>query len=1131
MSKKLLGLHEVPEGSELQIKQESSSSESGYKFALMNSAGKVMKDAVSGGAVRRDDIRNDAINGDKIADDAVDSEHLAAASIDAEHLHGDLIDDHTSLGAVPADADQLLLSDTGTSSTTTTSDVSSLLSSSTTVNTSSTYINYAGSEDGSSFAAGDIVTFTASNGDFLEFEVASWHSSGSGYLSMAYVSASGDAGSTYTGTTYMTWADAELEHTESGQTNALKKVSISNLRAAMSSGLIVAGDGIDATANLSTGATTIDLDLLASGGLKISGADNELAVEPADFAGHGLEDDGSDNLKVKLHEASAGDSGLEVSADGLRVKSGAITSDMIGDGEIVNADISASAAIASSKIAELDNFDTADLAEGTNLYYTDARARASVSHVDAGGDGSFAYDSSTGVFTYTGPSASEVRAHFTAGDGLAVSAGDFSVNVDDSSIEINADTLRVKAGGITSAMIADGAIVNADISATAAIASSKIAELSAFDTDDLAEGASNLYWTVARGESMFDSKLAAADTDDLSEGVSNLYYTDARVRAAVSASDLGGDGSFSYDSSTGVFSYTGPSAAEVRAHFSAGTGVAIASGVISIGQPVATTDDVQFNDMQLDGNLVVAGNLTINGSQNVIEADTVQIKDTLLDMGMEDDGSGGLQVPSSASTKDQGFVFNRMDGNGNNSKEAIFWDESEDKFRMAKNVVETNGVLTNTGSLATLQANLEGDVTGDVTGQVSDVSNHDTDDIAEGVGNLYFTQPRARASVSASDLGGDGSFSYDSSTGVFSYTGPSAAEVRAHFVGGDGLTLSGGTFGVNVDDSSIEIDNDILRVKALGITNAMLAGAIASTKIAELNNFDTDDLAEGASNLYWTVARGESMFDSKMAAADTDDLSEGASNLYFTEARARASVSVTDAGGDGSLAYDSSTGVITYTGPSASEVRAHLSVADSTSIDMSYDSSSGRFEAVALVDDSSIEIDASEGLRLKDSGVVAAKIADDAVTLAKLAHPASAEQINGMPIAWSQVDGAWDHIRPSAALQLTVDYDANGEATLASGAPAWASQSAAGENVEIDVMNDAIFGDYATHNLMGQVFIETATGVRELAGTNMVVDATMAQDPSSPEMLVKFDLDGAATSQSGVKIFVMLQKMVGSLIS
>tara|TARA_R100001079_G_scaffold87337_1_gene50131 strand:+ start:410 stop:2278 length:1869 start_codon:yes stop_codon:yes gene_type:complete len=53
---------------------------------------------------------------------------------------------------------------------------------------------------------------------------------------------------------------------------------------------------------------------------------------------------------------------------------------------------------------------------------------------------------------------------------------------------------------------------------------------------------------------------------------------------------------------------------------------------------------------------------------------------------------------------------------------------------------------------------------------------------------------------------------------------------------GDGLS-GGGTSGtvslaVNVDDSSIETNSDTLRVKASGITNAMLAGSIANGKLA-----------------------------------------------------------------------------------------------------------------------------------------------------------------------------------------------------------------------------------------------------------------------------------------------------------
>jgi len=43
------------------------------------------------------------------------------------------------------------------------------------------------------------------------------------------------------------------------------------------------------------------------------------------------------------------------------------------------------------------------------------------------------------------------------------------------------------------------------------------------------------------------------------------------------------------------------------------------------------------------------------------------------------------------------------------------------------------------------------------------------------------------------------------------------------YSGGDGLTLTGTEFSVNVDDSTIEINTDILRVKDAGVTNAKLA--------------------------------------------------------------------------------------------------------------------------------------------------------------------------------------------------------------------------------------------------------------------------------------------------------------------
>ena len=53
-----------------------------------------------------------------------------------------------------------------------------------------------------------------------------------------------------------------------------------------------------------------------------------------------------------------------------------------------------------------------------------------------------------------------------------------------------------------------------------------------------------------------------------------------------------------------------------------------------------------------------------------------------------------------------------------------------------------------------------------------------------------------------------------------------------NIVAGDGLAKSGNTLSVNVDDSSLAINSDSLRVKASGISNAMLSGNIENSKLS-----------------------------------------------------------------------------------------------------------------------------------------------------------------------------------------------------------------------------------------------------------------------------------------------------------
>lgn len=74
-----------------------------------------------------------------------------------------------------------------------------------------------------------------------------------------------------------------------------------------------------------------------------------------------------------------------------------------------------------------------------------------------------------------------------------------------------------------------------------------------------------------------------------------------------------------------------------------------------------------------------------------------------------------------------------------------------------------------------------------------------------------------------------------------------------------------------------------------------LTGGVLSVDFTE---FNTDDLSEGATNLFYTEGRFNTSFGTK----DTDDLSEGTTNLYFTEARVRSTPITGFTSGAGALA-------------------------------------------------------------------------------------------------------------------------------------------------------------------------------------------------------------------------------------
>ena len=190
------------------------------------------------------------------------------------------------------------------------------------------------------------------------------------------------------------------------------------------------------------------------------------------------------------------------------------------------------------------------------------------------------------------------------------------------------------------------------------------------------------------------SSLSNQTTTNLTEGT-NEYFTQTRARGSVSVTDSGGDGSLGYDDSTGVITYTGPSAAEVRAHFSNGTGVTITNGEVAVGQAIGTGDSVAFNNATLTGylrgpasftidpaahgddtgTLIIAGNLQVDGTQTVINSTTINVGDKNILL--------GSAATADTQNNNAGITVKRPDGGNATLK----WNETDDKFEFSHPLV------------------------------------------------------------------------------------------------------------------------------------------------------------------------------------------------------------------------------------------------------------------------------------------------------------------------------------------------------------------------------------------------------------------------------------------------------------
>jgi len=217
------------------------------------------------------------------------------------------------------------------------------------------------------------------------------------------------------------------------------------------------------------------------------------------------------------------------------------------------------------------------------------------------------------------------------------------------------------------------------------------------------------------------------------------------------------------------------------------TSAANVGSATNVGVNLDSTDASQFVSFvgANSGNQPtrVNNSFRYNPSSNTIA--TIKINDLQV-VGQLKDGEGNFGASGTVLTSDGTDTAWENVGTlaaGSAAKLSVSEDDTETDGRLlfsnaagqsGGNVIKSDNDLTYNANTNTLTVtNLSGTAT-----QAANLSNHDTDDLSEGSSNLYFTNGRARAAISVGAEGspsGDGSISYNNSTGVLTFTPAAAA--------------------------------------------------------------------------------------------------------------------------------------------------------------------------------------------------------------------------------------------------------------------------------------------------------------------------------------------------------------------
>ena len=604
------------------------------------------------------------------------------------------------------------------------------------------------------------------------------------------------------------------------------------------------------------------------------------------------------------------------------------------------------------KSADFDNDlstkDTDDLAEGSNLYYTDARARAAITSTSADvtySAGNISLPDS-GVTASSYGSASQVPVITVDSKGRITSASTTAV-AGVSSVGYTSTT------GELEVATSDGSTHTVDLGVGTAdspeFVSATLGGVPVATTTDVSTAIDNLV-DSAPGALDTLNELATALTDNDSD-IAAILTTQAtkadKATTITAGTGLEGAGDLSAnrtidlsDTTVTAGTYGSTTAIPVFTVNAQGQLTASSEVAITVGDATLTVEG--------SNGLVGSGTFTANATAN--NTITIEHADTSSQASVDNSGNTFIQ---DITLDAQGHItalgsatVNPYDGwnvsDGTNTE--LVAENDTITFNGDGNISVDYDPATNTvtiGNPADITSVAAG--TGLTGGGTSGALTIDLDDTAVTSGTYGSSslvpiiaidaQGRITAASEVS-VAGVTDFDYNNSTGVL-----------------DIDTADGNNFATTVTL------NPFTTTDLVEGTNKYYTEARVDANFAGKT---TNDLVEGT-NLYFTEARAKASltgggdisydavtglisvvtyksadFDADLATKDTGDLAEG-SNLYYTDARARNSVNVS-----GDLSYNNATGIFSFTERTDAEVRGLTSVTDNGGFgSLAYDNSTG----------------------------------------------------------------------------------------------------------------------------------------------------------------------------------------------